>query len=74
MKLEKKLFDKFDELGIDFTRGVSMKEFAKECELIADDFAIGFMNWGTTYKANDRNNWHLSTNELLEIYKKEAKL
>lgn len=43
-------------------------------EQIADDFAIGFYNWATTYKANDKNNWQLNTKELLEIYKKEKGL
>ena len=38
---------------------------------IADEFAIEFFNWATSYKSNDRNNWQLSTKELLEIYKKE---
>lgn len=28
------LFNNFNNLGKDFTRGVSMKEFAKECSLI----------------------------------------
>jgi hypothetical protein len=29
------LVNSFDELGRDFTRGVSMKEFSKQCALIA---------------------------------------
>ena len=33
----KELVNSFDELGRDFTRGVSMKEFAKQCALIAVD-------------------------------------
>ena len=31
------LYHKYEQLGRDFTRGVSMKEFAKECALIAVD-------------------------------------
>tara|TARA_R110000868_G_scaffold364012_2_gene626429 strand:+ start:1564 stop:1785 length:222 start_codon:yes stop_codon:yes gene_type:complete len=31
------LYNKYEQLGRDFTRGVSMKEFAKECALIAVD-------------------------------------
>jgi len=31
------LVNSFDELGRDFTRGVSMKEFSKQCALIAVD-------------------------------------
>ena len=38
---------------------------------IAEDFAIGFFNWATSYKANDKNNWILTTKQLLEIYKDE---
>ena len=29
------LYNKYEQLGRDFTRGVSMKEFAKRCALIA---------------------------------------
>ena len=31
------LVNSFDELGRDFTRGVSMKEFSKQCALLAVD-------------------------------------
>jgi hypothetical protein len=31
------LYSKYEQLGRDFTRGVSMKEFSKECALIAVD-------------------------------------
>ena len=31
------LYNKYEQLGRDFTRGVSMKEFAKQCALIAVD-------------------------------------
>ena len=31
------LYNKYEQLGKDFTRGVSMAEFAKECALIAVD-------------------------------------
>jgi len=34
------LVNSFDELGRDFTRGVSMKEFSKQCALIAVDEMI----------------------------------
>ena len=33
------LYNKYEQLGRDFTRGVSMKEFAKQCALIAVEFA-----------------------------------
>jgi hypothetical protein len=35
-----KLYSKYEQLGRDFTRGVSMNEFAKECALIAVDEII----------------------------------
>lgn len=44
-------------------------EVVEELEKIADDFAIDFFNWASSYKANDINNWSLSTKELLKIYK-----
>ncbi len=31
------LYNKYEQLGRDFTRGVSMKEFAKQCALISVD-------------------------------------
>jgi len=34
------LYNKYEQLGKDFTRGVSMKEFAKESALIAVDEII----------------------------------
>lgn len=34
------LYNKYEQLGRDFTRGVSMHEFAKECALIAVDELI----------------------------------
>ena len=37
------LYTKYDELGRDFTRGVSMREFAKECALVCCDEVLGYM-------------------------------
>jgi len=37
------LVEKYTELGKDFTRGVSMKEFAKQCALIAVREILGSM-------------------------------
>jgi hypothetical protein len=36
------LYNKYEQLGRDFTRGVSMKEFAKQCALIAVDEMITY--------------------------------
>jgi hypothetical protein len=41
---------------------------AEECELIADEFAIGFARW-LTWRKNE-----IITKELLEIYKEEKGL
>jgi len=43
------LYNKYEQLGKDFTRGVSMAEFAKECALIAVDEIIKIM-----YEAGNR--------------------
>jgi hypothetical protein len=67
MKLEEKFIDAI-------YNEVSASKIKRDCAKIADDFAIGFFNWATTYKANDKNNWQLNTKELLEIYKKEKGL
>ena len=59
---------------------------AEECELIADEFAIGFAEWlSYRYKYLDNKGWFATTyhlemdifktsEELLEIYKKEKQL
>ena len=36
------LYNKYEQLSRDFTRGVSMKEFAKHCALIAVDEMITY--------------------------------
>ena len=47
------LYNRYFDLGRDFTRGVSMKQFAKECALIAVDEMINVIkdldNWAYTY-------------------------
>jgi hypothetical protein len=45
---------------------------AEECELIADEFAIGFAEWFVIQES--WNDDKLTTKELLEIYKKEKQL
>jgi len=35
------LVNSFDELGRDFTRGVSMKEFSKQCALLSVEEMLG---------------------------------
>jgi len=39
------LVESYNELGKDFTRGVSMKEFSKQCALIAVDEIINTLNF-----------------------------
>jgi hypothetical protein len=80
------LKEKFEtKSSIDTTK--EAKVFAKECEKIADEFAIGFANWiNEKYWSDDRYDVYYETinklrdgifynsKELLEIYKKENKL
>jgi hypothetical protein len=37
------LYNRYFDLGRDFTRGVSMREFAKECALVCCDEVLGYM-------------------------------
>jgi hypothetical protein len=48
---------------------------AKQCEKIADDYAIEFAEWtqDQDYR-NDYDNCHLTMKQLLEIFKKEKGL
>jgi hypothetical protein len=69
------LKEKFEtKSSIDTTK--EAKVFAKECELIADEFAIGFAEWFLNLsKSDDWEKFDYNTTEkLLEIYKKENKL
>jgi hypothetical protein len=80
-----KLREKFEtKSSIDTTK--EARVFASECEKIADDFAIGFVEWlSYRYKYIDNKGWFATTyhlemgifktsEELLEIYKKENNL
>jgi hypothetical protein len=37
------LYNRYEQLGRDFTRGVSMREFAKQCALICCNEVLGYM-------------------------------
>lgn len=54
-----------------FYKEIKFMERAEKCEQIADEFAIGFYNWGCL---NDHEYPEFETKQLLEIYKKENKL
>lgn len=83
-KMSNKLVNSFDELGRDFTRGVSMPEFSKQCALIAEEFAIGFAEFieGTYSYSNIFDHWYLHADtsktytkkQLLNQYKKQKGL
>ncbi len=45
-----------------------------QCEQIADEFAIGFGEWLMKKGRYNITNWSKTTEELLEIYKKEKEL
>jgi hypothetical protein len=50
-------------------------KFAKECEQVADEFAIGFAEWLNGLDINDCVlQKHISSQELLEMFKKEKGL
>jgi hypothetical protein len=49
-------------------------ELAESCEVIADEFAIGFAEWLVIMYNEDIIYDEYTTKELLEIYKKEKGL
>ena len=54
------LYNKYEQLGKDFTKGVSMAEFAKECALIAVDEIFEFMKMDDEYTetvSNANSKW-----------------
>jgi hypothetical protein len=55
--------------------GASFEEVHNSLEKIADEFAIGFVEWLLNEWVNDER-WSIITNikELLEIYKRENNL
>ena len=65
------LKEKFTEMVLD----KDIAEWEKDCEKIADEFAIGFAEWLNGLDINDYVlQKHISSQELLEIYKKEKGL
>lgn len=65
------LYNKYEQLGKDFTRGVSMAEFAKQCALIAVDEMISMLPFTdlTTYIGK----WCEQQRQYLEDVKQEIK-
>jgi hypothetical protein len=67
------LKEKFEtKSSIDTTK--EAKVFAKECEDIADEFAIGFADWIRVCRLKGRPYNFENIKELLEIYKDEKDL
>jgi hypothetical protein len=67
------LKEKFEtKSSIDTTK--EAKVFAKDCEKIADEFAIGFAEWIRVCKLKGRPYDFENIKELLEIYKEEKGL
>ena len=76
------LKEKFEtKSSIDTTK--EAKVFAKECEQIADEFAIGFADWvgqntinysSGKFRMKTLKPTLFTSKELLEIYKKEKEL
>jgi hypothetical protein len=50
------LYSKYETLGKDFTRGVSMKEFAKQCALIAVNEIIKLNINDRAFISEDKDN------------------
>ena len=65
----KELLDKYIELGKDFTRGVSMLEYSKECALVAVNQMISMLPFTdlTTYIGK----WCEQQRQYLEDVKQE---
>lgn len=57
------LYNKYEQLGKDFTRGVSMKEFAKQCALIAVEYLIA----NEYLETGDESWWEQVKQELLKL-------
>ena len=49
-KKAKELVETYKKLGKDFTRGVSMQEFSKECALICVNEVLGYMGADRGYE------------------------
>ena len=64
------LKEKFEEILIAFWTS----EWEKECEQVADEFAIGFAEWVRVCKLKQRPYNFDNIKELLEIYKREKGL
>ena len=64
------LKEKFEEILIAFWTS----EWEKECEQVADEFAIGFADWVRVCKLKQRPYNFDNIKELLEIYKREKGL
>ena len=64
------LKEKFEEILIAFWTS----EWEKECEKVADEFAIGFADWIRVCKLKGRPYDFDNIKELLEIYKDEKDL
>jgi hypothetical protein len=48
------LYNRYEQLGRDFTRGVSMKEFAKQCALIAVDEILNVIIGSYDYELENK--------------------
>ncbi len=62
------LYNKYELLGKDFTRGVSMAEFAKECALIAVDEVIKAIPDASDYDSyHELVYWQLVKEEIEKL-------
>ena len=62
------LYNKYEQLGKDFTRGVSMAEFAKQCALIAvDEILIAIPNASDYDSYHELVYWQLVKEEIEKL-------
>jgi hypothetical protein len=64
------LYNKYEQLGKDFTRGVSMAEFAKQCALIAVDEVIKAIPDASDYDSSYNHElvyWQLVKEEIEKL-------
>jgi hypothetical protein len=68
------LKEKFDNLDYFDSSDIinNLSHDSHECEIIAEEFAIDFLNWYAMHGSWIEDN--LTSKELLEIYKKEKQL
>lgn len=61
------LFNKYYLLAKDFTKGVSMDDFTKECALLAVDEIIYVLKYNEMYNENVLSYWNEVKNQIKKL-------